>query len=73
MGMTRYYAEVILEDDITDEPHVIDGEATRYEDLIEIRRHAGSTWDHLEDVTFVPAVEPAFTERCYFKTHGVME
>lgn len=71
--MTRMYAEVILEDDITDEPNIIDGDVTRYEDLIQIRRHAGSTWDHLETVTFVPATEPAFTERCFFKTHGEMD
>lgn len=70
--MSELYAKVILEDDLTDEPHVIDGETTRYENLYSIRRVSIGELSHLEDVTFERSNGETFTERCYFQTSGEM-
>ena len=68
-----YYAEVILEDDLTDEPHIVDGERTRYEELRRIARAAGNPWSHVETVEFERTTGETFIKKCVFLDSGEME
>jgi hypothetical protein len=65
-----YWAEVILPEDETDDPHVIDGDITRYGNLQRIERVAGNPHSHRERVNFYPADGDPFTKKCVFLKSG---
>ena len=68
-----YWAKVILPEDETDDPTVIDGKTTRYEDLRRISRHSSSPWNHRELVTFERENGETFQKKCVFLNSGEME